>query len=184
LGLEEAGRTTLLVISTVTWTLPRPPKSRYRGGFPLYFEENLWQLLGWPDRIVQPFGGMATYGVRVDLNPEVGPDVIGDAHELPFADDSFDAALLDPPYSDEEAAELYGTPPLKRAQYVREAVRVVRPGGYVVLYGDREPARPARCNHMLRVVVVLRHGHSPRVCMVFQKRKPGMPFYGSEEGET
>ena len=172
------------MLPTLTWTLPRPAKSKYKGAFPLYFEANLLQVLGWPEKVLHPFGGMAEYGTRVDINPEVNPDVIGDAHDLPFPDGSFDCTLLDPPYSDGEAEELYGTPPLRPAEYIAEAVRVTREGGFVVLYGDREPRRPARCNHMLRIVVVLRPGHSPRVCMVFQKRKPSMPYYGSEAGET
>ena len=85
---------------------PRPPKSRYKGGFPLHFEQNLIQLLGYPDKVLHPFGGMAEYGTRVDLNPAVEPDVVADAHELPFEDGEFDAVVLDPPYSDEEAERL------------------------------------------------------------------------------
>lgn len=171
------------MIPTLTWTLPRPPASRYKGGFPLYFEENLLQLLGWPDEVLHPFGGMAQHGVRVDVNPTVEPDVVADAHDLPFEDESFDCVILDPPYSDEEARDLYETGPLNRAKYTREAVRVLREGGWLCVYTDREPARPPRCNHTLRIMVVLRPNHRPRVCGVFQKRKPGMPFYGSEAGE-
>jgi SAM-dependent methyltransferase len=171
------------LISTIVWTLPRPPKSRYKGGFPLYFEENLVRLLGYPERILHPFGGMAETGVRVDLNPAVEPDVLADAHELPFEDGSFDCVILDPPYSDEEAADLYQTPPLRRAEYTREAVRVLREGGFLCVYTDREPARPPRCNHTARIVVILRPHHSPRICGVFQKRRPGMTFYGTEAGE-
>ncbi|MDF2751690.1 MAG: ubiE/COQ5 methyltransferase family [Gaiellaceae bacterium] len=172
------------MIPTITWHLPRPPKSRYRGGFPLHFEDNLIQLLGYPEQILQPFGGRAEHGIRVDLDPLTEPDVVADAHELPFADESFDCVILDPPYSDEEALELYGiTRRLEPAKFVAEAVRVLRPGGDLVIYTDREPRRPPRCNHRCRIMVTLRPGHSPRVCMVFQKRKPGMPFYGSEAGE-
>lgn len=171
------------MISTITWTLPRPPVSKYPGGFPRFFEENLVKLLGYPDRILQPFGGRATYGVRCDLDPTLEPDVVCDAHKLPFDDESFDLVLLDPPYSDEEAQTIYGTPPLRPSVYTREAVRVTRPGGWVVVYTDREPARPPRCNHALRLVVVLRPHHRARIAGVFQKRKPGMPFYGTETGE-
>lgn len=171
------------MISTISWTLPRPPQSRYKGGFPLHFERNLVQLLGYPERILHPFGGRAELGVRVDINPAVEPDVVADAHQLPFDDDTFDLVVLDPPYSDEEARDLYGTPPLRTSVYTAEAVRVLRPGGWLAVYGDREPRRPPRCNHTLRILVVLRPSHRPRVCMVFQKRKPGMPHYGTEPGE-
>lgn len=172
------------MIPTLVWTLPRPAKSRYKGSFPLYFEQNLQQLLGYPDRVLHPFGGMAEIGVRVDLNPVLEPDVIGDAHALPFEDESFDCVILDPPYSDEEAADLYETPKLRPGAYTKEAVRVLAEGGWLVVYTDREPSRPPRCNHAIRIVIVLRPGHRSRTCMVFQKRKPGMPHYGTEPGET
>lgn len=171
------------MISTIVWTLPRPPKSKYRGGFPRFFEENLVKLLGHPERILHPFGGRAEIGVRVDIDPLVEPDYVADAHALPFPDGDFDLVVLDPPYSDEEAAALYGTPKLRPAAYTREAVRVLRPGGWLVVYGDREPPRPPRCNHTMRIMVVLRPYHRPRVAMVFQKRRPGMPHYGTEVGE-
>jgi SAM-dependent methyltransferase len=171
------------MISTISWTLPRPPKSLYKGGFPLYFEQNLVQLLGYPEKILHPFGGKAEIGLRCDINPDVEPDVVCDAHDLPFEDDHFDLVVLDPPYSDEEARDLYGTPALKPGKCTSEAVRVLRPGGWLAVYTDREPRRPPRCNHNARILVVLRPGHSPRVCMVFQKRKPGMPHYGTESGE-
>lgn len=172
------------MIPTITWTLPRPAKSRYRGAFPLFFEENLVRLLGYPERILHPFGGRAELGTRVDLNPELEPDYLADAHALPFKDETFDMVVLDPPYSDGEALELYGvTTKLRPATYTREAVRVLREGGWLVVYTDCEPARPARCNHALRIVVVLRPHHRARIAGVFQKRKPGMPFYGTEPGE-
>jgi SAM-dependent methyltransferase len=180
------------VIPTLVWTLPRPAKSRYKGAFPLHFEQNLVQLLGYPEQILHPFGGRAELGLRVDIEPTREPDVVADAHKLPFDDESFDCVVLDPPYSDEEARELYGTPPLRPAVYTKEAVRVLREGGWLVVYGDREPARPARCNHAMRIMVILRPHHRPRVAMVFQKRKrldpamygtDRMPFYGTEVGE-
>jgi SAM-dependent methyltransferase len=171
------------LLSTICWTLPRPPVSKLKGGFPRFFEQNLMQVLGHPDLVLQPFGGRAEIGLRMDIRPEVEPDVVGDAHALPFEDESFDCVILDPPYSDEEAATLYGTPKLRPALYTREAVRVLKEGGWLVVYGDKEPRRPPRCNHALRIIVVLRPGHSTRTAMVFQKRKKGMRFYGTEPGE-
>lgn len=171
------------MLSTIVWTLPRPPKSKYKGGFPLHFEQNLMQILGYPELVLQPFGGRAEIGLRVDINPEVEPDLVADAHDLPLPDEFFDCVILDPPYSDQEALDLYQTPPLKPGKFTNEAVRVLKPGGWLCVYTDREPRRPPRCNHTLRIIVVLRPGHSTRTCMVFQKRMPGMPYYGTEPGE-
>jgi SAM-dependent methyltransferase len=171
------------MIPTLVWTLPRPAKSRYKGAFPLFFEQNLVQLLGYPERILHPFGGMAEIGTRVDLQADLNPDVIADAHDLPFANGSFDLVVLDPPYSNEEAQTLYQTPKLRPGIFTKEAVRVLTEGGWLVVYGNREPRRPPCCNHTMRIVVVLRPGHRPRIAGVFQKRKPGMPHYGTEGSE-
>lgn len=172
------------MIPTLVWTLPRVRADKYRGGFPLFFEQNLQQLLGYPDRILQPFGGRAELGMRVDIDPLVEPDLLADAHQLPLEDETFDCVILDPPYSDGEALQLYGTTrKLEPGKYIGEAVRVLKPGGWLVIYTDRESKRPARCNNALRIVIVLRQPHRARVANVFQKRKPSMPMYGSEPGE-
>jgi hypothetical protein len=48
--------------------------------------------------VLQLFGGLSTFGTRLDIDPLVRPDVIGDAWLPPFARDSFDVVILDPPY--------------------------------------------------------------------------------------
>jgi hypothetical protein len=48
--------------------------------------------------VVHLFGGRADFGVRLDLDATLKPDVIGDAFLPPFARDSFDVVILDPPY--------------------------------------------------------------------------------------
>ncbi len=49
--------------------------------------------------VVHLFGGMARWGVRLDIDPIVRPDVIGDAWLPPLRRDAFDVAILDPPYA-------------------------------------------------------------------------------------
>ena len=44
------------------------------------------------------FGGKADFGTRLDIDPSVCPDVVGDAWLPPFARDSFDCVILDAPY--------------------------------------------------------------------------------------
>lgn len=173
------------MIPTEIWVLPRPRPDCYVGSFPLHFEQKLWKLMGRPEKVLHPFGGLSEIGDSVDLNATTTPTWVGDAHDLHWiADETYDFVILDPPYSDEEARTLYGTTKkLRPAQYTREAVRVCKPGGWVVVYTDREPNRPPRCNHTMRIVVVLRPSHRPRIAGVFQKRKPGMPFFGTEPGE-
>ena len=50
-------------------------------------------------RVLHLFGGQATFGTRLDVDMIVDPDVIGDAWLPPFAADSFDIVILDPPYT-------------------------------------------------------------------------------------
>lgn len=124
------------MIQTLAWVLPRPSKSKYIGSFPLYFEKRLLDLLRLPKSamILHPFGGKAEFGIRIDVNEEVQPDVIADAHNLPFADGLFDLVLLDPPYSDEYSERLYATKGVKFKEYTAEAVRVLKEGSYLVMY--------------------------------------------------
>ena len=157
-------------IPTDTWVLPRPRPDAYVGGFPLHFERRLWELLGKPDKVLHPFGGLAEIGDFVDLNPTTTPTWVGDAHDLHWIDDdSYDLVILDAPYSADESEELYGTPPPRWGDYTREAVRVCKPGGHVAVYLDKQPARPAGTRLVRRIVVLTRTWHRPRVCFVFEK---------------
>ncbi len=49
-------------------------------------------------KTLQLFGGRATFGVRLDVDPIVRPEVIGDAWLPPFSRDTFDVVIIDPPY--------------------------------------------------------------------------------------
>lgn len=49
-------------------------------------------------KVLHLFGGRAGFGTRLDIDPIVRPNVIGDAWLPPFPKDSFDAVILDPPY--------------------------------------------------------------------------------------
>lgn len=157
-------------VPTETWVLPRPRKDAYVGSFPLHFEKKLHRLLGEPEKVLHPFGGLAEIGDTVDLNATTTPTWVGDAHDLHFIpDESYDLVILDPPYSDEEAEWLYGTPPLKRGVYTEEAIRVCRIGGHVAVYQVKQPPRPRGTRLVHRIVILTRTGHAPRVCFVFQK---------------
>jgi hypothetical protein len=158
------------MIPTETWVLPRPRKDAYVGSFPLHFEQKLHRLMGEPKKVLHPFGGLAEIGDSVDLNETTTPTWVGDAHDLHFIEaESYDLVILDPPYSDDEAEWLYGTPKLKPARYTAEAVRVCRVGGHVALYHRHQPKRPPGTRLVHRIVVLTRTGHAPRVCFIFQR---------------
>lgn len=48
--------------------------------------------------VLHLFGGKADFGIRLDVDPATQPHVVGDAWLPPFAKDSFDVVVMDPPY--------------------------------------------------------------------------------------
>ena len=158
------------MIPTDTWVLPRPRRNRYKGGFPLHFEKKLWRLLGEPLKVLHPFGGAAEIGDRVDVVASTKPTWVGDAHRLDFIkSNTYDCVVLDPPYNDEKSAALYGTGKLRYGTYVKEAVRVCKPEGFIAIYHWVMTPRPDGCKFVRRLVILTRVWHRPRVCCVFQK---------------
>lgn len=171
------------MIPTETWVLPRPRRDAYVGSFPLHFEQKFVRLIAelqgkgdWEfghGTVLHPFGGLAEIGDTVDLNATTSPTFVGDAHDMHWiVDNSYDLVLLDPPYSDDESHLLYRTPPLRYGQFIREAVRVCKPGGHVAIYHKVMKPRPAGCRLVHRVVVLTRVNHAARICMVYQKMTP------------
>jgi hypothetical protein len=131
------------MIDTICWVLPRPRKNKYKGGFPLHFEKKLWKELGCPQKVLHPFGGCAEIGDRVDVNEELNPTFIGDAHNLNFiSDNSYDLVICDPPYNNELSKSLYGTGKIKYKTFIKEAVRVCKPQGFIASYHWALTPRP------------------------------------------
>jgi 16S rRNA G966 N2-methylase RsmD len=163
-----------MMIENLAWVLPRPRKSnKYIGGFPLHFEKKLLNLLNIDPqihKILHPFGGMAEYGIRVDICEEAKPEIVGDAHNLPLPDNTFDLVILDPPYNEDYAKRLYGTGKLKWKKYTAEAVRVCKEKGIVVVY--HMLATPAIPNTVLvkRIFLETRVWHKLRCVHIHQKR--------------
>ena len=163
------------MIPTETWVLPRPRKDKYRGGFPLHFEKKLIRSLGMDEvkdrlQIFHPFGGMAEFGIRNDINEETKPDYNLDAHNLEgIRDNSFKLVIVDPPYDKEQSKKLYGTPEPHYKKYISEAVRICKEGGYVAIYHWVMTPRPEGTKYHSRIVILTRVWHRPRVCCVFQK---------------
>lgn len=85
-------------------------------------------------------------GIRVDVRPEAKPDILADGRDLPLGDGSMAGVMIDPPYSVEYAKSLYGLEYPRPSHLLREAVRVVRPGGRIILvhYITAKPPKGAR----------------------------------------
>lgn len=158
------------------WLLPRPKPDRYKGGMPLHAERWCLQLardvLGKQDAdILNLFCGMNVQGFRVDIRPEVNPDLVCDAHELSrHLDKKFDIVFADPPYSNKEAKEIYGTPKLRYRVWTSEATKLLRPRGLLVIYHKNLMPNPNKDLYtaVKRVSVLNRVHHPPRVAVYFQ----------------
>lgn len=162
-------------IENLAWVLPRPSKSRYPGSFPLHFEKRLLNLLkiargplGFV-KILHPFGGKAEYGYRMDIKPEVGPDLVGDAHNLPFKDGVFDCVILDPPYSLELSKSMYGAGKCNYKLYIPEAMRVLKVGGYLVHYHILAFPYVKGGKLVKRIFLQVRAFSRLRCCHIYQK---------------
>ena len=159
----------------IAWVLPRPSASRYKGSMPLHAEIKILREIGCDPKsdpelkILHPFGGRAEYGVRCDLNPDVDPHLICDAHNLPFGGETFDVVVLDPPYSKDFAAGLYGAPRPRFRAYTTEAIRVLKRGGFLVVYHYVATPSLAGVRLAKRILIETRVWHTARVVHIHRK---------------
>lgn len=81
----------------------------------------------------------------VDIRRQARPMVVAAGRALPFRDASFRAVLLDPPYSDAYARNLYGVENPRPSHLLREAARVVMPCGRIGMLQVAIPFSPPGC---------------------------------------
>lgn len=122
------------------WTFSPYDWSERKGGYPLRFLEKLQEKVGQFEgrRVLHTFSGHVPKSgeteVAVDIDKGVAPDIQGDARQLPFADDTFDVVVSDPPYSKEMSKYLYDQDDYPRPyHHLREEIRVCAPGGHVAV---------------------------------------------------
>lgn len=166
----------------IAWFLPRPKPDHYKGGMPLHAEEWLISLAS--DildisennlRLLNVFCGMNKHGIRVDIKKEVNPDLCCDIHKLSeyIGENSFNVILADPPYSTEEAKELYNTPKLNYLKWTKECDKILEPEGLLIVYHKYVMPNPNPEKYVIakRVFIGNRSYHLPRVAIYFQKKR-------------
>lgn len=116
-------------------------------------------------------GNLPKGHVTVDLISDNArqPHIRANAASLPFADCRFDLILSDPPYSENDAKK-YGTPVFPEQQFLREAFRVLRFGGYLGVLHKYEMQVPiARLKRVALLAISLGNHKELRTFAIYRK---------------
>lgn len=113
-------------------------------------------------------------GIRVDIRPDARPDILADGRALPLAGDSIAAVMIDPPYTEQYAQDLYGVEYPRPSHLLAEAARVVRPSGRIAFVHYLVPMPPPRC-HLIKVLgLSTGFGFQMRAVTIFERDQPGL----------
>lgn len=112
----------------------------------------------------------------VDIRPAARPAVVAKGQALPFLDATFPAILIDPPYTEEYARNLYRSEFPRPSHLLREAARVVRPGGRIGLLHIAVPITPQGCEFVTSFGVVPGPGFRIRAFTIYERRQAMLPL--------
>jgi hypothetical protein len=119
--------------------------------------------------------------LRVDIRPEVHPDIVADCRALPLRDNCAAAVLLDPPYSVEYAQDLYRTEYPRPSALLAEAARIAEPGAPIGFLHFLVPLPPPAARIESVYGVTTGPNYRIRAFTVLRKKQPELPL-GSPPG--
>ncbi len=113
-------------------------------------------------------------GIRVDIRPDALPDIVADGRALPLPEGWAAAVMIDPPYAEEHARNLYGTDYPRPAHLLREAARVVRPGGRIAFVHYLVPLPPPACRCVKVFGLSTGFGFPMRAVTVYEREQDSL----------
>lgn len=127
-------------VYTAMWACGRP-MGQYSGIYPMGFMKRLANLIEFDcKKILHLFSG-SIHTLQnhdtLDIKGELKPKIIADARkELPIKNNKYDVVIADPPYDSDwkvYGKKLYRTDVVKPYSFVKEAVRITKPNGYICI---------------------------------------------------
>lgn len=119
-------------------------------------------------------------GVRVDIREAAKPDILADGRKLPMADGEWQGGImLDPPYTTHYARELYGVEYPRPSHLLREAARVIRPGGRIVFVHYITPKPPPGTRFVKAFGLSTGFDMPIRAVAVFERDQATLPGVGT-----
>lgn len=117
-------------------------------------------------------------GIRVDIRPDARPDILADGRHLPFRTGSVEAVLLDPPYTEHYARDLYGVKYPRPSHLLREAARVVKPCGRIGFVHYITPNPPPSCRVVKVFGLSTGFGFPMRAVTIYQREQSAFALGG------
>lgn len=148
--------------------------SGYHGSYPPAFIRRVMSLFPDAVDIMHLFSGSLTsdiIGDRVDINPALEPDIVGDAEALrTLVTKQYDLIIADPPYTAEDA-DHYGTCMVNRNKVVKECHAVLKPGGHLVWLDMVYPMYSKAEMQLVGTIGIIRStNHRVRCVFIYQKQ--------------
>jgi len=149
-------------------------KSKYYGEYPPGYLDRVMSLF--PDiednEILHLFSGSlseSVKGIRFDINPELKPDIVGDAEKLSeFLPFSPRLIIANPPYSEEDT-NYYGICMVNRNKVVQECAKVLKPGGFLVWLDQVIPMYRREELELVGTIVIRSINRQVRMVFILQK---------------
>ena len=163
-------------VYTTSWACGRP-MGKYKGIYPMGFMKRLANLIDFDcKKIIHLFSGSITplqNHDTLDINKKLNPTITADVREkIPVKDNSYDVLIADPPYDSDwktYGKKLYKSDVVKPYSFVKEAVRITKPNGYICILHQLVYKTPK--NTIRKAVISITSGPNMRVRVlnIFQK---------------